>query len=100
MVRPGFEVIREISDTIFERLEGLLRDKVTITTIIILKYTLTKYSLANCELFLIIGSIFRRYDLEIYNTSEVDITPARDYMIGYPMKESRGFHVLARNRAH
>ncbi|KAL0632831.1 hypothetical protein Q9L58_008259 [Maublancomyces gigas] len=57
-------------------------------------------NLAYCELFLIVGSIFRKYDLEIYDTSEADITPVRDYMIGYPMKESKGFRVLARDRAH
>lgn len=47
---------------------------------------------------MVVGSLFRRYELEIYDTTEKDISPARDYMIGYPVKESKGFRVLARKR--
>lgn len=50
-------------------------------------------SLAYCELYLVLGSIFRRYRMELHNTSWEDVKQGMDYFSGFPAKGSRVFTV-------
>lgn len=48
-------------------------------------------NLALAELYLILGTVFRRFDLELFETTkERDIDIARDCFIGEPSKQSKG----------
>jgi cytochrome P450 len=53
-------------------------------------------NLAMAELYLALGNIFHRFDLELYQTSEVDVTMAYDYFSPYPKKESKGIFALVK----
>jgi len=49
------------------------------------------YSLAYAELFIVIATLMRRFDMELYETTKKDIEFVRDFAAPYP--ESRNFKV-------
>jgi hypothetical protein len=52
-------------------------------------------SLAKAELFLMLATIFRRYDMELYDTIfERDVELKHDMFLPQPSDESRGMRVL------
>jgi len=52
-------------------------------------------NLAHAELYLILGSRFRRFDLELHDTiKERDIDIIRDCFIGEPSRDSPGVRVM------
>jgi len=51
------------------------------------------FSLAAAELFLTIGAVFRRLDLQLYETTESDIEIVWDGFAGGFRKESQGIRV-------
>lgn len=51
-------------------------------------------SLALAELYIVIASVFRRFDMELYDTvRERDVDAVRDCFIGETSPESRGVRV-------
>jgi cytochrome P450 len=51
-------------------------------------------NLAMAELYVVLGSMFRRFDLDLYQTTrERDINVARDCFIGEPSRDSVGVRV-------
>ncbi|KAI5848510.1 cytochrome P450 [Morchella snyderi] len=56
-------------------------------------------NLAYSELYLVLGSIFRRYQMDLHNTSWEDVKQGRDYFSAFPAKGSRDFTVKVQQRA-
>jgi cytochrome P450 len=54
-------------------------------------------NLAMAELYIILGSMFRRFDFDLYHTTrERDIDVVRDCFVGEPYKDSNGVRVKVR----
>jgi len=53
-------------------------------------------NLAWCELYLIFGNVFRKLDMEIYNTTVEDFRRFKEFFI--PVYLGRQFHVLAKEK--
>ncbi|KAF2160316.1 hypothetical protein M409DRAFT_70493 [Zasmidium cellare ATCC 36951] len=54
-------------------------------------------NLATAELYLTLAAVFRRFNLELFETTrEDDIDMAREYMIPFPKKGSQGLRVLVK----
>lgn len=54
------------------------------------------FSLALAELYIVIASLFRRFELELYDTvRERDVDSVRDFFIGESSPESHGIRVKA-----
>ncbi|KAK4496736.1 hypothetical protein PRZ48_012719 [Zasmidium cellare] len=53
-------------------------------------------NLATAELFMTLAAVFRRFDLELFETTREDIDMAREYMIPLPKKGSQGLRVLVK----
>lgn len=52
--------------------------------------------LAMAELYLVLGTMFRRFDMDLYHTvKEDDVDVARDCFIGEPKVSSLGIRVKA-----
>ena len=55
-------------------------------------------NLAMAELYLMLGAVFNRFELELYDTNkERDIDSTRDYFIGEPSKHSQGVRVKVKS---
>jgi cytochrome P450 len=55
------------------------------------------FNLAMAELYLVMGTMFRRFDLELYHTTrERDVDVARDCFVGEPCRNSVGVRVEVR----
>ena len=53
------------------------------------------FSLANIEMYLFVATVFRRFELELFETDRHrDIDSSRDYYVGVPSSNSPGFRVL------
>lgn len=52
--------------------------------------------LAKEELLLTTGNLFRRFDLELWETTEWDVSVQHDYFAPFGPKESKGVRVLAK----
>jgi cytochrome P450 len=50
-------------------------------------------NLAYAELFLTLAATFRRFDLELYETTIDDIRMAKDGFVAYPKPESKGVRI-------
>jgi cytochrome P450 len=51
-------------------------------------------NLAMAELYLVLGSMFRRFDIDLYHTTrERDIDVVRDYFVREPCRDSVGVRV-------
>jgi hypothetical protein len=50
-------------------------------------------SLAYMELFVGLGTFFRRFQAELYETDVTDVELAHDYMIPSPRRDSKGVRV-------
>ena len=51
-------------------------------------------SLASAELYLTISNVFRRFNLELFETTRDDVTIVCDAFVGYPKKDSKGVRVV------
>lgn len=51
------------------------------------------YSLAYAELYLTIGTIIRRFDMELFETDLIDVVVKRDHFVPSPDASSRGVRV-------
>jgi hypothetical protein len=55
---------------------------------------LTSRSLAYAELYLVLDTVFRRFDLELFDTiREGDVDHSRDYFVGRVLPKSKGVRV-------
>ena len=50
-------------------------------------------SLAHAELFLTLATLFRRFDLQLYETRREDVEPARDFFVPAPEPGGNGLRV-------
>lgn len=53
-------------------------------------------NLAYAELFLTIAAVFRRFDLELFETTIDDVKIVRDAFVGAPRAGSKGVRVLVK----
>lgn len=53
-------------------------------------------NLAYAELFLTLAGVFRRYDLELFETTIKDVTMARDAFVPAPKVGSKGVRMLVK----
>ena len=53
-------------------------------------------SLAYAEMYITVATIFRRFDMQLYETTYADIEPAHEYHIPQVRKESKGVQVLVK----
>lgn len=53
-------------------------------------------SLAYAELFLTLAGVFRRFDLDLYETTISDVKIARDAFVPAPKVGSRGVRVMVK----
>ena len=51
-------------------------------------------SLAYAELYLAVGTIFSRFELENYETTTDDVTIYRDFFVGVPKDGSKGVRAI------
>ncbi|KAK8058399.1 hypothetical protein PG994_008847 [Apiospora phragmitis] len=51
-------------------------------------------NLAYTEIFITVAVLVRRFDMELYDTTEKDVEVARDKLFGYPMGPSEGVRVI------
>ncbi|KAK8436054.1 cytochrome P450 [Phyllosticta citricarpa] len=58
--------------------------------------SLTRTSLAMAELHLGLGTLFRKYELELFETDESDVKMAHDFFIAAPKLDSKGVRVRVR----
>jgi hypothetical protein len=54
------------------------------------------HSLAYAEIYLTIGTIFRRFDLELYETTIDDVKIERDFFVAAPSLSSKGIRGLVK----
>jgi cytochrome P450 len=54
-------------------------------------------NLAMSEIFMVLGNVFRRYDMELYETTEKEITVVQDCFVPFAYPESKGVRVVMRN---
>jgi activator of HSP90 ATPase len=52
------------------------------------------FSLARAEILLAIATIFREFEMELYETTVDDVRIARDMFNGHPKKGSQGVRVM------
>ena len=55
-------------------------------------------NLAYAELYLTLEAVFRRFELQLFETTRADIDVAHDFVAGRPRVDSRGVRVLVRKR--
>lgn len=48
------------------------------------------------ELYLGLGTLFRKYDLELFETDESDVKMAHDFFVAAPKLDSKGVRVKLR----
>lgn len=53
-------------------------------------------SLARAELYLALGTIFRRFDTELFQTSREDVDIEQDHFVPRPKVESQGIKILVK----
>ena len=53
--------------------------------------------MAHAELYMGIASIFRRFDLELYDTDVSDVLLAHDFFLPSPKSDSEGIRVLVKS---
>ncbi len=51
-------------------------------------------NLANAELYLTLATIFRRFDIELYETTARDAEIAHDYFVPHGHADSKGVRVI------
>jgi hypothetical protein len=51
------------------------------------------YSLAHCELYLALAAVFRRFDMELFDTDVSDVRLQHDMFIPFPKLDSKGVRV-------
>lgn len=51
------------------------------------------YTLAYMELFMAVGSVFRRFNFEVYDTDVSDVELAHDFFLPSPKLDSKGVQV-------
>ena len=53
------------------------------------------FSLANVEMYLVVATVFRRFELELFETDrQRDVDSSRDCFVGVPSSNSPGIRVL------
>lgn len=52
--------------------------------------------LAKAELYLTVGTVFHRFDTELFETTSADVDPKRDYFIPTLEVEGKGMRVLVK----
>lgn len=57
-----------------------------------------RYSLAYAELYLTIANVFRRLEMELFETEKDDVAIVCDAFIGHTRKESKGVRVKVLNK--
>ncbi|KIA76001.1 cytochrome P450 [Aspergillus ustus] len=55
-------------------------------------------NLAWCELYLVFASLFRFFDLELFETDITDVELAHDFFIAFPKLDSKGVRVFVKPR--
>ena len=53
-------------------------------------------NLAYAELYLTLAAVFRRFDLELFETSGEDVRVVHDFVFGAPRLDSKGVRVVVR----
>jgi hypothetical protein len=48
------------------------------------------------EIILVLGNVFRRYDMELFETTEKEITIVQDCFVPFAYPESKGVRVVMR----
>ena len=56
-------------------------------------------SLAFCELYTTIATVFTRYEFDLYETDETDVQMAHAYLVPYVKWESKGIRATVRKVA-
>lgn len=56
--------------------------------------TVDRHSLAKAELLLVIATVFREFEMELFETTFEDVRVVRDMFNGHPRKGSKGVRVL------
>ncbi|MCJ1391701.1 hypothetical protein MMC18_004566 [Xylographa bjoerkii] len=54
-------------------------------------------NLAYAELYLTLAAVFRRFDMELYETTEEDVKVVHDFIFGAPRLDSKGVRVVVKN---
>jgi hypothetical protein len=57
-------------------------------------------SLAHAELYMGIASLFRRFNLELYETDKSDLVLKHDFFLPAPKSESKGVRVVVKSVNH
>ena len=57
-----------------------------------------EFSLAYAEVYMTIANLFRRLEMELFETEEDDVRIVCDAIVGHPKKGSRGVRVKVLNR--
>ena len=53
------------------------------------------FSLANVEMYLVVATVFRRFELKLFETDrQRDVDSSRDCFVGVPSSSSPGIRVL------
>lgn len=60
----------------------------------IIVLTVDRYSLAKAEILLVIATIFREFEMELFETTFEDVRVVRDMFNGHPRKGSEGVRAL------
>ncbi|PCG88260.1 Cytochrome P450, E-class, group I [Penicillium occitanis (nom. inval.)] len=55
-------------------------------------------NLAWCELYLVFASVFRFFDLELYETDITDVEFSHDFFLPFPKLDSKGIRVVVKER--
>jgi len=57
-------------------------------------------NLAHAELYMGIASLFRRFNLELYETDKSDLVLKHDFFLPAPKSESKGVRVVVKSVNH
>ena len=60
------------------------------------QHRLTSLCLAHAEMHMLLATLFRRYDFEIYETDESDVRIEHDFFLPSPRLDSKGVRVKVR----
>lgn len=66
----------------------------TLVMACILVLTVDRHSLAKAELLLVISTIFREFEMKLFETTFEDVRVVRDMFNGHPRKGSKGVRAL------
>ena len=55
------------------------------------------FSLAHAELYLTLATLFRKYDMRLFDTRREDVEPARDFFVPAPEPGGSGLRITVQD---